>query len=66
MKRLLSLLALAVGLAGTAAVAQPSIYYLWKNKTSGAKMCEPQAPGPGWEKVGGPFSDENCSIPHPE
>ncbi len=65
MKRITCLALLALGLAGTAG-AQPSIWFKWKNASTGATMCEPEAPGPQWQKVGGPFSDENCSIKMPE
>lgn len=67
MKNRISILALALGLglAGLAQ-AQPSVYFLWQNKATKAKMCEPEQPGAQWEKVGGPFSDQNCSIKMPE
>ncbi len=65
MKRMISIALVALGLAGIAS-AQPSIYYKWKNPSTGATACEPEKPGPQWQKVGGPFSDENCSIPEPQ
>lgn len=65
MKNVFYVLALSLGLAGVVS-AQPSIYFQWQNKTTKAKMCEPENPGPQWVKIGGPFSDENCSIKMPE
>ena len=65
MKNVLCAVALTLGLAGVAS-AQPSIYFQWQNKATKAKMCEPENPGPQWEKIGGPFSDGNCSIKMPE
>jgi hypothetical protein len=65
MKRRLSLLLLAAALAGTA-IAQPSVYYLFKHKVSGKTICEPEAPDSNWIKVGGAFQDPNCTIPQPQ
>jgi hypothetical protein len=49
-----------------AAWAQPSIYYLFEQKGTGNKICEPQAPDESWIRVGGPFLDVNCTIPETE
>lgn len=65
MKRTICLAVFALGLAGTVG-AQPSIYFKWKNAQTGATMCEPEPPGAQWQKIGGPFSDVNCSIKMPE
>lgn len=65
MKRTMSIALLALGLAGLAG-AQPSVYYKWKNTATGATICEIEQPGPQWERVGGPFGDENCVIPQPQ
>jgi hypothetical protein len=65
MKRITCICLLALGLAGTAG-AQPSIYFQWKNASTGKTMCEPESPGAQWQKVGGPFADANCSIKMPE
>ena len=56
---------LAAALACGAALSQPSTYFLWKH-TSGKTMCNPDSPGSGWVKVGGPFEDSNCSIKQAE
>lgn len=55
----------AAALTAGACIAQPSTYFLWKD-ASGKTMCNPDAPGPGWSKVGGPFEDSNCTIPQPQ
>ena len=53
---------LAVALASGLALAQPSVYYLWKHKTSGKTVCEPEAPDANWIKHAGPFEDPNCKF----
>ena len=42
--------------------AQPSQYYLWQNKKTGTKACEPQAASADWVKLSGPYEDSNCTI----
>ena len=49
----------------TVAIAQPSEYYVWKNKTTGAKMCEPDMPAAQWVKESGPYEDSNCKFKLP-
>jgi hypothetical protein len=67
MKRKFALIASALTLAmAGAALAQPSLYYVWKNKDTGKTMCEPQADEATWTKVSGPYSDPNCSLPEKE
>ena len=68
MKLKLTLAAAALALAGIAgtATAQPSLYYVWKHKTTGKTMCNPEAVDANWVKVSGPYSDANCSIKEPE
>ena len=56
----LTLLASALLLC-TLATAQPSEYFLWKHKTNGKSMCEPDADA-NWIKVSGPYEDANCRI----
>lgn len=46
----------------TLAIAQPSQYFLWQNKKTGQKVCEPQAIDADWVKLSGPYEDPNCSI----
>lgn len=65
MKLTSMILAAALMLSGVA-IAQPSIYFLWKHKTSGQTVCNPDAPDANWVKVGGPFQDSNCTIPEPK
>ncbi len=65
MKRIVSTFALALAMTSMAG-AQPSMYYQWKNTSTGATQCEPESPGKGWEQVGGPFSDANCEILMPQ
>tara|TARA_R110001606_G_scaffold20681_1_gene73582 strand:- start:41 stop:235 length:195 start_codon:yes stop_codon:yes gene_type:complete len=50
-------------LFASAALAQPSIYFKWKNMETGKTMCNPDADTSKWEKVGGPYEDPNCSFP---
>ena len=47
-------------------IAQPSTYFLWKHKTSGQTLCNPDAPDANWIKSAGPFEDANCTIPQPK
>lgn len=65
MKRKLILIIAASLLSGLA-LAQPSEYYLWKHKTNGKTMCNPDAPDANWVKVSGPYEDSNCSIAAPK
>jgi hypothetical protein len=65
MKLKISLAAASLMLA-SAAFAQPSIYFMWKQTSTGKTMCNPDAPAAGWVKVGGPFSDPNCTIKEPQ
>lgn len=65
MKRILTS-ALALALLAGPALAQPSEYYLWKHKTSGQTMCNPDAPSKDWVKLSGPYEDSNCSILQPK
>jgi hypothetical protein len=43
------------------AFAQPSEYYLWQNKKTAAKLCDPQAPNDDWVQLSGPYEDPSCS-----
>ncbi|SAI65896.1 Uncharacterised protein [Bordetella ansorpii] len=56
---------IAAALAWSAAtVAQPSMYYLWKNSSSGETVCEPESPGKGWVKASEQtYSDIECKVP---
>ncbi|MDQ6680418.1 MAG: hypothetical protein M3Y67_05575 [Pseudomonadota bacterium] len=42
-------------------MARPSSYVLWKHKTTGQTMCEPDADA-NWIKLSGPYEDSNCRI----
>jgi hypothetical protein len=61
--KLTSKLALAAAglLLCAVSLAQPSVYFLWKNQ-AGQTLCNPEAPDASWVKVGGPFEDANCSV----
>ncbi|MEI2418108.1 hypothetical protein V8Z80_18155 [Orrella sp. JC864] len=61
----LKTLLLAAGLAFSAGVlAQPSMYYLWKNPSTGQTVCEPESPGKGWVKVSEQvYQDLECKTP---
>ena len=65
MKYKSAVLAAAIALC-SAAIAQPSSYYVWKNPATNAKMCDPEPPGPQWVKESGPYSDSNCSVKEPQ
>lgn len=60
MKFRLAMLAATLALS-TAALAQPGAYFVWKHKTTGQTMCEPEADA-NWIKVSGPYEDSNCKI----
>ena len=47
------------------AMAQPSEYFLWKNKVSGKTVCEPDMPAAQWTKLTGPYEDANCKFRFP-
>lgn len=61
MKRILTTF-VALGLLAGGALAQPSEYYVWKHKTTGKTMCDPEPPGRDWVKVSGPYEDSNCKV----
>jgi hypothetical protein len=44
------------------AMAQPSPYFVWKNKTTGATICESEADESKWVKVSGPYEDPTCKF----
>jgi hypothetical protein len=66
MKLTITTVLAGLGLACTAALAQPSIYYLWKHNSTGQTKCEPEAPSAAWTKASGPFQDPNCKTPMPQ
>jgi hypothetical protein len=59
------IMALAIMAAVPSVWAQPSVYYLFEQKSTGNVICEPQAPNESWTRVhgSGAFEDANCSIP---
>ena len=58
--------ALACAVAAGGAFAQPSAYFLWKHKTSGKTMCEPDADPKQWTQVSGPYEDVHCKTLAPK
>lgn len=60
------LLLLGALLLSQAASAAPAPWYLWRSKVDGALYCAQVSPGPGWERVRGPFRDLQCERPAPE
>jgi hypothetical protein len=58
--------AAALGLSALAAHAQPSAYFVWKHKTNGKTMCEPDADPTQWTRMAGPFQDSHCKEPLPQ
>ncbi len=55
--------AAVISIAVPAAWAQPTVYYLFEQKGTAKKLCDPQAPDESWVRIGGPFEDPNCTIP---
>ena len=50
-------------LMSSLAIAQPSVYFLYKHKTTGQTMCNTQAPdNTNWVEVSGPFEDASCTV----
>ena len=51
--------------AVSAAWAQPTVYYLFEQKGTENRVCEPQAPDESWVRVkkSGSFEDPGCTIP---
>ena len=43
--------------------AAPAPWHLWRSKIDGARFCAQTSPGPGWERLAGPFSDLQCRTP---
>jgi len=64
MKFKLTVAAASLLLAGLA-FAQPTEYYVWKNKASGQTVCEPDMPADAWTKESGPYEDPVCKIRMP-
>lgn len=62
MKSKLTWAAAAALLLANIAVAQPSEYFIWKNKTTGKTVCEPTMPADQWTKESGPYEDANCKF----
>jgi hypothetical protein len=65
MKRIITT-AVAIGLVASAAFAQPSQYWVWRDNATGETKCDPESPGKKWVKVSGPFEDSNCTIAAPK
>lgn len=62
----LRLLACAAALCCAAvATAAPAPWFVWRSKLNGAEHCAQASPGPGWERVRGPYRDLRCSQPLP-
>lgn len=57
------LLLLGALLLSRGAAAAPAPWYLWRSKADGALYCAQVPPGPGWERVRGPFADLRCERP---
>jgi len=57
------LLLLGIVLSSSPALAAPAPWYLWRSKADGALYCAQVPPGPGWERVRGPFADLRCERP---
>ncbi len=56
--------AIAILAAFSASIlAAPAPWFLWRSKLNGQRYCTQSVPGPGWEKVGGPYKDSRCVKP---
>lgn len=64
MKINVTLAAALIALASVAS-AQPSNYFVWVNKATGQKVCEPDMPADKWTRESGPYEDENCKFKLP-
>ena len=40
----------------------PAPWYKFRSKVDGKTYCLQTKPGPGWERVDGPFKDSHCTI----
>lgn len=47
----------------TPALAEPAPWFVWRSKLNGHEHCAQASPGPGWERVRGPYRDVRCSQP---
>lgn len=63
--KLKSIVAIAGLVAASVVGAQPSGYYVWKNKTTGEKVCEPDMAADKWVRESGPYEDSNCKFKLP-
>lgn len=52
--------AMALPLYGQFAQGSPAAWYLWQSKLDGKVACVQTSPGPGWNKLAGPFADARC------
>lgn len=57
------LLLLSTLFACLAAEAAPMPFYLWQSRLNGHLTCSQTAPGDGWSRLSGPFSDAGCRQP---
>jgi hypothetical protein len=51
---------MALPLYGQFANGSPAAWYLWQSKLDGKVACVQTSPGPGWNKLAGPFADARC------
>ena len=54
-------LAAALLLCG-AALAAPALWYYWRSKIDGTRICAQTSPGPGWEQDSAPFEGPGCQA----
>lgn len=64
--KLKSILAISALLTASLVSAQPSGYYIWKNKLTGEKVCEPTMSADKWVRESGPYEDSNCKFKLPD
>ncbi len=43
------------------ALAKPAPWYLWQSRTDNHYLCIQTTPGPGWQRVSGPYSRAQCN-----
>ncbi|WP_312380986.1 hypothetical protein [Pseudomonas oryzihabitans] len=49
-----------LGLLASQALAEPAAYWRWRSSANGQEFCTQTSPGPGWDRVAGPFRDLHC------
>lgn len=59
-RALIFFLSAVLALALPAAQAEPAAWFWWASNTSQGRVCAQVSPGPGWDKVAGPYRNARC------